>query len=65
MENTKVLVFAADPQIAFGAEAREQRQIRFNGKRLTAEQQGRLEDLEQSLGVRLPDRDYWCDPLEL
>jgi hypothetical protein len=41
------------------------RRIRFNGKPLTSQQQRCLESLELSLGLRLPDRDYWCDPLEL
>jgi hypothetical protein len=39
--------------------------ITFNGKPLTSQQQRCLESLELSLGLRLPDRDYWCDPLEL
>ena len=41
------------------------RRITFNGKPLTGQQQRCLESLELSLGLRLPDRDYWCDPLEL
>ena len=41
------------------------RRITFNGKPLTSQQQRCLESLELSLGLRLPDRDYWCDPLEL
>jgi hypothetical protein len=41
------------------------RRITFNGKPLTDQQQRCLESLELSLGLRLPDRDYWCDPLEL
>jgi hypothetical protein len=44
---------------------RELRRITFNGKPLTGEQQRCLESLELNLGLRLPDRDYWCDPLEL
>jgi hypothetical protein len=41
------------------------RRIPFNGKPLTSQQQRCLESLELSLGLRLPDRDHWCDPLEL
>jgi hypothetical protein len=41
------------------------RRITFNGKPLTGEQQRCLESLELSLGLRLQDRDYWCDLLEL
>ena len=41
------------------------RRLTFNGRSLTNEQQRCLESLERSLGLRLPDRDYWCDPLEL
>jgi hypothetical protein len=41
------------------------RRITFNGKPLTSQQQRCLESLELSLGLRLPDRDYWCDSLEL
>ena len=41
------------------------RRITFNGKPLTAQQQRCLESLELSLGLKLPDRDYWCDRLEL
>jgi hypothetical protein len=41
------------------------RRITFNGKPLTSQQQRCLESLELSLGLGLPDRDYWCDPLEL
>jgi hypothetical protein len=41
------------------------RRITFNGKPLTSQQQRCLESLELSLGLRLPDRDYWCDALEL
>jgi hypothetical protein len=41
------------------------RRITFNGKPLTSQQQRCLESIELSLGLRLPDRDYWCDPLEL
>jgi hypothetical protein len=37
------------------------RNIRFNGRTLTAEQQARLETLERSYGVRIPDNDYWYD----
>jgi len=41
------------------------RRITFNGNPMTAEQQQCLESLEWSLGLRLPDRDYWCDRLDL
>jgi hypothetical protein len=41
------------------------RRITFNGKPLTGQQLLCLESFERSLGLRLPDRDYWCDPLEL
>jgi hypothetical protein len=41
------------------------RRITFNGKPMTALQKQHLEALERSLGLRLPDRDYWCDWLEL
>jgi hypothetical protein len=41
------------------------RRITFNGKPLTSQQQRCLESLELTLGLRLPDRHYWCDPLEL
>jgi hypothetical protein len=41
------------------------RRLTFNGKPLTSQQQWCLESLELRLGLRLPDRDYWCDPLEL
>ena len=37
------------------------RQITFNGKSLTAEQETRLATVERQYGVRLPDRDYWYD----
>ena len=44
---------------------RQPRRITFNGRPLTNEQQRCLECLERSLGLRLPDRDYWCDTLDL
>lgn len=44
---------------------RQPRRITFNGKPLTGRQQWYLERMELSLGLRLPDHDYWCDPLEL
>jgi hypothetical protein len=55
----------ADEQPAAGLRERQLRRIRFNGKPLTSQQQRCLESLELSLGLRVPDRDYWCDPLEL
>ena len=65
---TKVLAVAAhdaDEQLAASLREKQLRRITFNGKPLTSQQQRCLESLELSLGLRLPDRDYWCDPLEL
>ena len=59
-----VTVPHADEQPASLGE-KQLRRITFNGKPLTSQQQRCLESLELSLGLRLPDRDYWCDPLEL
>ena len=55
----------ADEQSAASLCEEQLRRITFNGKPLTRQQQRCLESLELSLGLRLPDRDYWCDPLEL
>jgi hypothetical protein len=55
----------ADEQPAASLCEKQLRRITFNGKPLTSQQQRCLESLELSLGQRLPDRDYWCDPLEL
>ena len=41
------------------------RQLTFNGKVLSPEQQQRLEALERSLGIRLPDNHYWFDGASL
>jgi hypothetical protein len=54
-----------DEQPAASLGEKQLRRITFNGKRLTRQQQRCLEYLELSLGLRLPDRNYWCDPLEL
>ena len=65
---TRVLALTAphaDVQPAPWMREKQLRRIRFNGKPLTSQQQRCLESLELSLGLRLPDRDYWCDPLEL
>jgi hypothetical protein len=59
-----VTVPHADEQPASLRE-KQLRRITFNGKPLTSQQQRCLESLEMSLGLRLPDRDYWCDSLEL
>jgi hypothetical protein len=55
----------AGEQPAASVHEEQLRRITFNGKPLTSQQQRCLESLELSLGLRLPDRDYWCDPLEL
>jgi hypothetical protein len=55
----------ADVQPAVSLCETQFRRITFNGKPLTTQQQWCLESLELSLGLRLQDRDYWCDPLEL
>ena len=55
----------ADEQPAASLCEKQLRRITFNGKPLTSQQQRCLESLELSLGLGLPDRDYWCDPLEL
>ena len=55
----------ADEHSAASRCEKQLRRITFNGKPLTSQQQRCLESLELSLGLRLPDRDYWCDPLEL
>lgn len=67
METRVLAVIAphADEQAAASLREKELRRITFNGKPLTSQQQRCLESLELSLGLRLPDRDYWCDPLEL
>jgi hypothetical protein len=65
---TRVLAVTAphaDEQPAGSLREKQLRRITFNGKPLTSQQQRCLESLELSLGLRLPDRDYWCDPLEL
>ena len=49
----------ADEQPAASLCEKQLRRITFNGKRLTSQQQRFLESLELSLGLRLPDRDYW------
>ena len=55
----------ADEHSAASLCEKQLRRITFNGKPLTSQQQRCLESLELSLGLRLPDRDYWCDALEL
>jgi hypothetical protein len=55
----------ADEQPAASLREKQVRRITFNGKPLTSQQERCLESLELSLGLRLQDRDYWCDPLEL
>ena len=63
-----VLVIAtphADEQPAASLCEKQLRRITFNGKPLTSQQQRCLESLELTLGLRLQDRDYWCDPMEL
>jgi len=55
----------ADEQPAASLCEKQLRRITFNGKPLTGQQLRCLESLELSLGLRLPDRDYWCDSLEL
>ena len=65
---TRVLAVTAphaDEQPAASLGENQLRRITFNGKPLTNQQQRCLESLELSLGLRLPDRDYWCDSLEL
>ena len=65
---TKVLAVTvpyANELTASSLPEKQLRRITFNGKPLTSQQQRCLESLELSLGLRLPDRDYWCDPLEL
>ena len=65
---TRVLALTAphaELQPATSLCEKQLRRITFNGKPLTSQQQRCLESLELSLGLRLPDRDYWCDPLEL
>ena len=65
---TRVLAVAApyaDKQPETSLSEKQLRRITFNGKPLTSQQQRCLESLELSLGLQLPDRDYWCDPLEL
>jgi hypothetical protein len=65
---TKVLAVTVpytDELPAASLPEKQLRRITFNGKPLTSQQQRCLESLESSLGLRLPDRDYWCDPLEL
>ena len=64
---TRVLAVTASHTDEQPASLREKqvRQITFNGKPLTSQQQRCLESLELSLGLRLADRDYWCDSLEL
>ena len=65
---TRVLAVTAshaDEQPVASLAEKRLRRITFNGKPLTSQQQRCLESLELSLGLRLPDRDYWCDPLEL
>ena len=53
--------FHAEPQPPASPRETQFRRITFNGKPLTAQQQRSLESLELSLGLRLADRDYWCD----
>jgi hypothetical protein len=67
MQTTVLAVTAPydDEQPAANLTEKQLRRITFNGKLLTSQQQQCLESLELSLGLRLPDRDYWCDPLEL
>jgi hypothetical protein len=55
----------ADEQPAASVREKQVRRITFNGKPLTTQQQRCLESLELSLGLRLSDREYWCDALEL
>jgi len=55
----------ADEQRAAGLCEKQLPRITFNSKPLTSQQLQCLESLELSLGLRLPDRDYWCDSLEL
>jgi hypothetical protein len=65
---TRVLALTAphaDVQAAASHDEKLLRGITFNGKPLTSQQQRCLESLELSLCLRLPDRDYWCDPQEL
>jgi hypothetical protein len=65
---TRVLAVTAphsDEQPAASLREEQLRRITFNGKPLTSQQQRCLESLELSLGLRLPDRAYWCDPVEL
>jgi hypothetical protein len=65
---TRVLALTAPhagEQPAIGLCEKPLRRITFNGKPLTSQQQRCLESLELSLGLRLSDRDYWCDPREL
>ena len=65
---TKVLavtVPSADELPAASLPEEQVRRIPFTGKSLTSQQQRRPESLESSLGLRLSDRDYWCDPPEL
>jgi hypothetical protein len=67
MQTTVLAVTAphADEQPAANLPEKQLRRITFNGKLLTSQRQRCLESLELSLGLRLPDRDYWCDPLEM
>ena len=65
---TRVLAVTAphaDVQHMAGLGEKQVRRITFNGKPLTSQQQRCLESRELSLGLWIPDRDYWCDPLEL
>ena len=55
-----LLVTVAAITAAFGQPA-TQRQITFNGRPLTPEQQQRLEMLERAYRVRIPDNHYWYD----
>jgi len=67
-KETRVLAVTphhASEQLTASLREKQLRRITFNGKPLTSQQQRCLESLELSLGLRLPDRDYWCDSLEL
>ena len=55
---TKLALCLAVAILAYG---QTNRQITFNGRTLTPEQQARLDRLERQYGARIPDGKYWYD----
>ena len=54
------MVLSLTAEVACAQYARV-RNVRFNGRTLTAQQMAYVEALERQAGVRIPDNDYWYD----